>query len=133
MVDRSTVAVRPEARLLFLKKASDFARAMDLALEEMSFDVAASAASHCVISAADALLANERGVRSRAKEHGAVVALISGLEIPGAGERAALVEGVLALKHVAEYDDRHVTKSEATDAVKRARRFLDWVAPQLKA
>lgn len=127
MADLPTVPVRRGSEKLFLRKAREFARQMERALEAGDLNVAASSASHCVISAADALLAHEKGVRSRAKDHGVVVRLVSAAAIPGAAEKAAQVEEVLALKHVAEYDDRDVTKGEAERAVKKAARFLEWV------
>src|SRR6266850_1665285 len=97
--DLPTVPVRRGSQTLFLRKAREFARQMERAFEAGDLNVAASSASHCVISAADALLAHEKGVRSRAKDHGVVVRLVSAAAIPGAAEKAAQVEEVLALKH----------------------------------
>ncbi len=127
MADVPTVAVGPAAYQTYLRKAREFARMMERATEAGDLNAAASAASHCVISAADAMLARHKRVRSRARDHGAVIRLIETIEIEGIRGRADQVEKVLALKQVAEYDDREVRRGEAEDAVKRARRFLEWV------
>ncbi|HKZ60387.1 MAG TPA: HEPN domain-containing protein [Candidatus Thermoplasmatota archaeon] len=131
MVDEPTVKVRPGGDQFFLRKARGFARSMELTLAAGEFNGAASAASHCVISAADALLAKTKGVRSRARDHGAVVRLVGRSGAAGAREKAAQMEGVLSLKHVAEYDDRDVSPKEAQEAVLKARRFLGWVEARL--
>lgn len=100
---------------------------MERAIEAGDPNAAASAASHCVISASDALLARHKRIRSRARDHAAVIRLIETTGLEGVRERADQVEKVLALKQVAEYDDREVRRAEAEDAVKRAKRFLEWV------
>ncbi len=132
MAEDPTVKVRAGAAQVFLAKAKEFARLMDRALEDGELNGAASTASHCVISAADALLAHEKGVRSSSKDHAVVVRLIARIAAPGAREKAAQIEGVLALTHVAEYEGRHITPKEAAQAVLKARRFLAWVEAQLE-
>jgi HEPN domain-containing protein len=127
--DVPTVASRPGAHRIFLKKAQEFARAMERAFEVGDYNAAASAASHCAISACDALLARHKGLRSRARDHGAVVRLIETIGLEGAEQRANQLERVLSVKQFAEYDDRDVRKADAAEAVKRAKRFLDWAAP----
>ncbi len=131
MAEGPTVKVRAGADQFFLRKAQGFARSMEMLLEAQELNGAASAASHCVISAADALVAHSKGVRSRARDHGAAVRLVEGSGAPGARDKAGQMEGVLSLKHVAEYDDRDVTPKEAQQAVLQARRFLHWVEAQL--
>lgn len=127
MADVPSVAVGPAAYRTFLKKAREFARMMERAIEAGDLNAAASAASHCVISASDALLARHKRIRSRARDHGSVIRLIETIELEGVRDRADQVEKVLALKQLAEYDDREVRRGEAEDAVKRASRFLEWV------
>jgi len=56
-----------------------------------------------------------------------VVRLIETTGLEGVRGRADQAEFVLALKQVAEYDDRDIRPGDAADAVKRARRFLEWV------
>jgi HEPN domain-containing protein len=131
VADVPSVAVGPAAFRVFLKKSREFARGMDAALAGGDFNAAASAASHCVISAADALLARHKRIRSKARDHAAVIRLVETTGVDGVRERADRVERVLALKQVAEYDDRDVRRAEAEDAVKRARRFLEWVESQV--
>jgi HEPN domain-containing protein len=121
------VAVRAGAHRTYLKKAQEFARAMERDLEGGDLNAAASAASHSVISACDALLARHRGVRSRARDHGAVLRLIETTGLEGVRRKADQAEFVLSLKQVAEYDDRDIPAADAAEAVKRARRFLEWV------
>ena len=127
MAEVPSVPVRAGAHRSYLKKAQEFARAMERALEAGDYNAASSAASHCVISACDALLARHKGVRSRGRDHGAVVRLIEATGLDGARGRADQAEFVLALKQVAEYDDRDIRPADAVEAVKRARRFLAWV------
>lgn len=127
MVEVPSVKVRPGAHGTFLKKAREFGRSMEHALASGDYSAAASHASHCVICACDALLAFHKGIRSRAKDHGAVVRLIETTGLEGVREKADQAEFVLSLKQVAEYDERVVGPLDAAEAAKRARRFLDWV------
>lgn len=131
MPDPGTVPVRAGAERTFLKKSREFARGMEGGLAAGDANQAASDAAHCVICACDALMARRRGVRSRAKDHSAVVDLVAELELPAAREKAAQAAEVISLKHVAEYDDREVLLKDAERAVKQARRFLEWVEAAL--
>jgi HEPN domain-containing protein len=132
MRDVPTAGVGPAAFRVFRKKARQFAETMEAALEAGNPDAAASAASHCAISTCDALLAAHRGLRSRERDHAAVLRLVETTGLPGIRERARRLETVLALKQVAEYDDTEVSINDASTAVKQARRFLDWAETQLK-
>ena len=131
MPEVPSVSVGPAAYRTFRKKAREFARSMHRALEAGDNNAAASAASHCVICACDALLARHRRIRSRAHDHAAALRLVEESGMAGARERVDKVHAVISLKHVAEYADREVRRGEAEDAVKRAKRFFEWAEENL--
>ena len=127
MAEVRSAAVRAGAHRLFLKKAQEFARSMDRDLEGGDFHSAASAASHCVICACDAVLARHKGIRSRSQDHGAVLGLLGTVGLEGLSARVNQAGFVLSLKQVAECGDHEISAADAKEAVKRARRFLEWV------
>jgi hypothetical protein len=126
-----TERIPKERYRIFLSKAEDFRRAMDDALSSARFNAAVSNASHCVISAGDALLAYHAGIRSKARNHREVVSLLLTLPLPECQERGRQLVTVLNLKTTAEYEDRNLTHGEATRTAAQADRFLEWAKDNL--
>lgn len=99
---------------------------MEEALLRGDVNQATSSAAHCVICAVDAVCAQRLHVRSRARRHEGALGLVEAMAIPGAREKAVQAGEVLSLKHRSEYDDWDLSAREAQQAVKQARRFLEW-------
>lgn len=117
----------PHKAEVYSKKAEAFAAAARLALADGSWDPALSAAAHALICASDAVTIRHLRQRSAAQEHGESVALLRSVETIPAAERTTVarqVEGVLARKHWAEYEDRLVREDEARRAVQAMERAL---------
>jgi len=74
---RRTRAISPQAAGNYLKKAREFAAAMEQALEDQHWNAAALAAVHAAISGGDAMLAAFVGIRSADQDHRQIVVLLA--------------------------------------------------------
>lgn len=115
---------------MYLRRARNFGRAMDAALEARNADAVGLSAVHAVISACDALTIRHLGMRSAAQDHSEVLKL---LPQSGAPDRLITqVRLVLSLKNRVEYEAREVSPDEATRIATAARRVLDYVGSQIE-
>lgn len=105
---------------------AEFLGAAEDALEQQRWTAAGLNAVHAGISGADAAIVAVAGVRSAAKDHGAVVDLLrkSVPNIPTAQIRQ--LTGLLAMKNGVEYEQRLLTETEARTLVQHAQRFCTW-------
>ena len=84
-------------------------------------------AIHAAISAADAVTVGLSGLRSTDSDHQRVADLL--LQV---GRSESLTTHVrqlrvlLSQKNMVEYESRRATAAEASDAVSRAKRIVDW-------
>ena len=111
-----------------LAKAEQFLRASERSAGESDHDAAMLNAIHSAISAADAVTVALAGVRSTDPDHQRVADLLR--EVAGAsGEirgQVTQLRRLLARKNLVEYESRRARAAEASDALKRASRFVAW-------
>lgn len=113
---------------LYLVKAEQFAAEAGDALASSRYDAAMLNAVHAGISASDAVCVAIGGRRSSDPDHQHAARL---LEQTGGGskefsESAKRLRMLLGKKNAVEYESRVTSKSDATDAVKRAGRLVSW-------
>lgn len=127
-----TRSVSRERHATYLKKAGEFQRAAEGSLQAGDWDAACLNAVHTAISAADALLVYYAGVRSTGESHHDVAGLIRlHVKDDQLGSKLQTLSKALGYKNLAAYEDREVTESEARDAAKLAKRFLEWTLSRL--
>ncbi len=114
--------------LNYLKKAEEFRDAMRQCRSMESWDAVALNAIHAGISANDSLLVYFHGMRSTSAKHDdAVRLLLSLIKHEEVKTAAAHLRKLIASKGLAEYEGRLLTAAEASDLVKHAERFMEWV------
>ncbi len=120
---------RSEARL-YLAKAEQFSAEAAAAMKGSRNDAAMLNAVHAVISATDAVCVAFAGRRSADPDHRGAADLLQ--EIGGKSreltQNVRQLRMLLAKKNVVEYESRRASAREASDAVKRADRFVDWAS-----
>ncbi len=127
-----TRTVSRERHATYLKKAREFMRAAESAMQAGDWDAVGLNAAHSSISAADALLVYYGGVRSTGESHHDVAGLIrQHVKDDQLGSKLQTLSKVLGYKNLSAYEDREVTEAEARDAAKLAQRFLDWAQSRL--
>lgn len=128
---RRTRAVSPQAAGNYLKKAREFATAMETSLGEEYWNAAALAAVHAAISAGDALLAAFVGIRSSEQDHRQIVTLLAD-HLGKEGEQASRhVQRVIARKNLVEYEDRLIRQTDANQMATHVRRLMTLVEDKL--
>ncbi len=127
-----TRSVARERHATYLKKAQEFLRAAESAMQVRDWDAVGLNSVHTAISAADALLVYYGGVRSTGESHHDVVGLLAQhVKDDQLGSKTQTLSKVLAYKSLSAYEDREVTEAEGRDAAKLARRFLEWAQSRL--
>lgn len=125
------VVLTPRAEThLFLAKAREFASEARSALEAARNDAAMLNAVHAAISGSDAVTVALAGRRSADPDHQAAVSLLEQVA-RGSEEldtRVRQLRGLIQKKNLVEYESRRATSKEASDAVQRAERFVEWTA-----
>lgn len=127
---RKTVETpRSEARL-YLAKAKQFSAEATAAMKSSRNDAAMLNAVHAAISATDAVCVALAGRRSADPDHQRAADLLH--EIGGKSREVTdsvkHIRMLLAKKSVVEYESRQATSKEASEAVKRAARFVLWAS-----
>ena len=115
----------------YLKKATDNYEQMLMAIQKDNFNAAATLALQCVISSADAVCVFEKGVRSISPDHLDVCDLVGSLPIKDAKKKSNLLRKIITKKNLIQYERRNIHKKEASEIVKIATRFYQWVNEQL--
>ena len=120
---------RSEARL-YLAKAKQFSEEANAAIKGSRNDAAMLNAVHAIISATDAVCVALAGRRSSDPDHQRAADLLH--EIGGKSreltENVRQLRMLLAKKNVVEYESRQASAREASDAVKRSERFVNWAS-----
>lgn len=128
---------RPVDKSLFknyLEKAEECACTMEEAFEKERWNAAVINAVHCCISATDALTVFFRGQRHAGERHEDAIVLLQKIEL----ERKLLaaktkqLSRVLRIKTAAEYEEKLMTKNDAEEAVRDAKRFFEWAKDTLR-
>jgi DNA-binding phage protein len=130
---RRTRSVSPQAAKNYLKKAREFAAAMEAALQERHWNAAGLAAVHAAISAGDAILAAFVGIRSAEQDHRQIITLLSDHLGEGGKKMANHVQRVIARKNLVEYEERLIREADAAQMAEHVRRLMAVVAMELGA
>ena len=117
----------------FLKKAEECFHASKHSFSTEEWNAAAINAIHCCISSCDAMCVYFLGKRHAGEAHEEAVNLFRSVkeskdEIK---TNAARLLRTLAVKNIAEYEERLVNRSEAERILKDAERFLTFVKKEL--
>ncbi len=100
---------------------------MKTAFAGENWNMAVIAAVHCGISAADALTVKYLGIRNSGSRHESVIKLVGRLNLPDIGKKNQQLSNLLRIKSTAEYEEKFMSKSDASDAFRDAERFYKWV------
>ena len=122
---RTRVATTKEGETA-LKKAHEFLFAAQSELVAERWNSAGLNAIHSGISAADARLIRDAGMRSAAQDHSVVVNLLEQNTRGFKGSPRTQILGLLKMKNIVAYDQRLITESESRRLVNAAERFLAW-------
>jgi len=127
-----TTEVSRTAYVTFLEKAEQFLKVANTAFESGDYNASAANAVHACISASDALCARHLGKRAAGEKHSDAVNLIKTIRDEDEFTNNAVRFGrVLAIKSLAEYEDRLVFKNDADTVLKNAVKFLDFAKKNL--
>lgn len=118
---------RSEAEL-YLAKSKQFCTEANAAMSSSRNDAAILNAVHAAIGAADAVCVALGGRRSADPDHHRAADLLqeTGGRSRDISDKVRQLRMLLAKKNVVEYESRRASSREASEAVKRANRFVDW-------
>lgn len=131
---KSVETSRSEARL-YLEKAKQFSAEALTAMKSSRNDAAMLNAIHAAISATDAVCVALAGRRSSDPDHQRAADLLQeiGGESRPIAEHVRQLRMLIAKKNVVEYESRRATAKEASDAARRAERFVAWADRTLES
>ena len=118
----------------YLKKARENLDTARECLDAGRWNAATINAVHGGISACDALTVFMIGVRHAGERHEDAVSLLQTLNLPKdiLSNKGRQLSRLIGVKNAAEYEERLITQKEATEAVRDAERFLEWVETLLR-
>ncbi len=120
------------AALDYLKKAEDNYIQMLSALKNNNYNSVGTLAIQCVISSADAICVQEKGVRSISEDHFDVCDLVRSIPLPEAKEKSNLLKRIIAKKNLIQYERRSVYQAEADEIAKIVSIFHQWVVASIR-
>lgn len=116
----------------YLAKAKEFLDAAEALLSDEHWNASGVMAIHAGISAADAVLAKNAGIRSREVDHAAILSLLD-KQAGGCPERTRRqISGLLKMKNSLEYEARLATQVEAVQLKDHAARVVRWAAKTVR-
>ena len=115
----------------YLKKADEFFEIMKDSFSKRKFNAAVLNAIHCAMSSADALSVFYKGVRHAGERHEDVVSLLNTLGLPDMQTKNRQLLDLLRIKNSAEYEEKLMTETNASDSIKNAERFNKWIKEML--
>ena len=115
----------------YLKKADEFFEIMKDSFAKRKFNATVLNAIHCAMSSADALTVFYKGVRHAGERHEDVVSLLNTLGLPDMQSKNRQLLDLLRIKNSAEYEEKLMTETNASDSIKNADRFSKWVKEML--
>lgn len=112
----------------YLRKAEEFYRAMDHSFQTGDWNACVVNAIHCVISSADALTVFFLGFRHAGEKHHNVLQLIEQIDFDPQEiqSKNRQLTSLLMIKNRAEYEERLMGKSDASNAIKATKRYHEW-------
>jgi len=129
-----TRSVWKELHVNYLEKARESLEAAKESLSASRLNAAATNAVHSGVSATDALTVFMIGVRHAGERHQDAITLLQTLSLPREtlSTRGRQLGRLLSIKNTAEYEERLIREKEATEAVRDAERYLQWIETLLK-
>ena len=115
----------------YLKKADEFFEIMKDSFSKRKFNAAVLNAIHCAMSSADALSVFYKGVRHAGERHEDAVSLLNTLGLPDMQTKNRELLDLLRIKNSAEYEEKLMTETNASDSIRNAERFNKWVKEML--
>jgi HEPN domain-containing protein len=117
--------------LVYLRRAEQLMKGAEWGIEQGNDSVAAVNAVQASISAVDAFLVHQLGKRSSGADHHESLRLVASSNSPSKRQIGQHLQRVLDRKNEVEYQDRDVTRDDAKELTKHARRLLDTVRKQI--
>ena len=111
----------------YLTKASEFFDSMNDSFAKRHFNSTVLNAVHCAMTSADALTVFYKGVRHAGERHEDVIALLNTLGLSEIQNKNKQLLALLHIKNSAEYEEKLMTETNASESVKNAERFFKWV------
>jgi len=128
-----TKAVSRDSAGTFLQKAQQFLNAARMSFDAGDFNASAANSVHACISACDAICAKHLGLRAAGERHLDAANLIKTIKPEQEfTENAGRFSRVIAIKSLAEYEDRLVFKKDSESALKNAEKFMEFVINSIK-
>jgi len=127
-----TTEISRTAYVTFMQKAEQFLKTAAVCFKSGDYNASAANAVHACISASDALCARHLGKRASGEKHSDAVNLIKTIKSSDDFTNNAVRFGrVLAIKSLAEYEERLVFKNDSETVLKNAEKFLEFVRKNL--
>ncbi|MEK6835207.1 MAG: HEPN domain-containing protein [Nanoarchaeota archaeon] len=118
--------------LNYLKKAEEFLKECESAIENKNWNSAVSLAIHSGICAADALCIFSLGERSAGEGHEEFIELINKINVKDINIKIRQLSSLISVKNSAEYSENLMNEKDTISAKQNAERFLSWVKGNLK-
>ena len=115
----------------YLKKSDEFFEIMKDSFAKKKFNATVLNAIHCAMSLADALTVFYKGGRHAGERQEDVVSLLNTLGLPDMQNKNRQLLDLLRIKNSAEYEEKLMTETNASDSIKNAERFFKWVKERL--
>ena len=117
----------------YVRKSDEFARAAKESLGRSDWTAAVTNAMHSGLSMADALCVYNLGVRSADPDHKRAIDLLLtvDLEREELSKNSRHLLNLLKNKNVAEYEEKLLGETEATEACEQLERFRKWAKSKL--
>jgi len=129
-----TVPTSRSEAALYLAKAQEFLEEANVAAGSARHDAAMLNSVHAAIGATDAVTLALSGRRSTDPDHQRAGDLLE--EIAGRSEAITTplkqLRALLARKNQVEYESRRTKSSEASNAIARAQRLVDWAVETVR-
>ncbi|MEK6715785.1 MAG: HEPN domain-containing protein [Candidatus Omnitrophota bacterium] len=117
----------------YLKRSEECYHAAKNSFVAQEWNAATISAIHACISASDAMCIYFLGKRNAGESHNEAAALFKAIKTDDEqiNTNASRILRILAIKNMAEYEDRLVFKAEAEKVLKDCERFLEYVKAKL--
>jgi hypothetical protein len=121
-----------ERAKVYLTRAENLLRKMDLAEREKNSDGIATTAVQAAVALGDAYTIHFLRERCRGQDHHEVITLVARINAPCRGEVGPLISRILDRKSAVEYEDRAVTLNDAKELARWVRALSGLVHSDLQ-
>lgn len=112
---------------IYLEKAEEFYKLMQIAEEQNLWNGVGLNAVHCAISACDALSTFYLGERSRSQKHEDAIVLLERVPLKDMAGKTRQLTSILAIKNLVEYEARDFYKEDARKIITQTERLYEWI------